>query len=180
MENPNNYPLAKSGRRLGSLSILLICIATIGTAYPATEPDDFPPPLKTISRSEREQMDSARNFTELLRRANALMDSRLRNAERAISSGDEMQMFFELGAFHGLMDETLARLLVYDGVRRNSSQISNLRRFEIALRGYPSRIELIRRRSFEFDIYIMSLQRDLRDARSRALDPLYVAPSTTR
>jgi hypothetical protein len=46
------------------------------------------------------------------------------------------------------------------------------------LRSFPPRIELIRRNIFDpdFDSYITSLQSEIRDARSRALDPMFVKP----
>lgn len=107
-----------------------------------------------------------------------MMNTRLAAAESAIASGDEMRMFFELGAFQGLIEDTLRTLLEYDGVKRTSSQISNLKRFEVTVRGFPPRIEMIRRKTydFEFDAYISDLQVQIRDARSRALDPMFVRP----
>jgi hypothetical protein len=160
--------------RPGMLSAACLFLSMFGTSHAEQKSDDFPPPLKTISESERAQLQSSRNISEELRRANVMMQARLTSAESAIAGGDEIRAFFELGAFHGLMDHILERLLIYDEVKRTSSQISNLKRFEITLRGYPARIELIRRRSFEFDSYILSLQRDIRDARAKALEPMFL------
>jgi len=158
------------------LSAACLLLSMFGSSYAADPSNDFPPPLKTLSESERSRLLTARNASEELRQATLMMQARLAAAESAIAQGDEIRAFFELGGFHGLMDHMLDRLLTYDGVKRTSSQISNLKRFEITLRGFPARIELIRRRSFEFDSYIMSLQRDIRDARSKALDPMFIKP----
>ena len=142
------------------------------------QPSDFPPPIKTLSESDRKFLEGAPNNSERLKRTASLMNSRLSAAEAAVATGDDTRMFFELGIFHGLIEQTLLKLLEYDGVKRTSSQLSNLRRFEIMLRGFPPRIELIRRRTFdlEIDSYITSLQSEIRDARSRALEPMFIKP----
>lgn len=158
------------------LAVTCVLLSFVFGVRSQSVPDEFPPPLKTISESEEARLRSSRNQTEELRITRDLMEARLTAAESAIRSGDELGMFFELGAFHALMERMLERLLDSKSAKRSSSQISNLKRFEMTLRGYPSRIELIRRRSFEFDSYINDLQLEIRRARTRSLEPMFVAP----
>jgi hypothetical protein len=156
--------------------ILLVMTLLSGSVTATTF--DFPPPIKSISESDRRFLEAAPNISERLKRASSLMNARLSAAESSVANGDEIRMFFELGIFHGLLDDTLRNLLEYDGKKRTSSQLSNLKRFEMLLRSFPPRIELIRRNIFDpdFDSYITNLQSEIRDARSRALDPMFVKP----
>lgn len=158
------------------LAVVVVLLSFVFGVRSQSVPDEFPPPLKTISESEEARLRSSRNQSEELRITRDLMEARLKAAESAIRSGDELGMFFELGAFHALMERILDRLLDSKAEKRSSPQISNLKRFEMILRGYPSRIELIRRQSFEFDSYINDLQLEIRRARSRSLEPMFVTP----
>lgn len=173
---PNNLGHRNDFKVRLPLAVTCVVLSLVCGVRSQMLPDESPPPLKTISESELARLSSSRNQSEELRITRDLMEARLTAAESAIRSGDELGMFFELGAFHGLMEHMLERLLDSKGTRRNSSQISNLKRFEMILRGFPSRIELMRRQSFEFDSYIKDLQIEIRNARSRALEPMFVSP----
>jgi len=162
----------------GKIFFEMLLVITLLSASVNAATAEFPPPIKTLSESDQRFLEAAPNISERLKRASSLMSARLSAAESAVANGDEIRMFFELGIFHGLVDDTLLKLLQYDGKKRTSVQLSNLKRFEMILRSFPPRIELIRRRTFDpdFDSYITSLQSDIRDARSRALDPMFVRP----
>jgi hypothetical protein len=81
-------------------------------------------------------------------------------------------MFRELGGFHALMDDALEFL---GGNQKMTGKVlNNFKRFEIGLRRFTPRLELIRRNlpvSHEF--YLRSLLKQLRDARTKATEPLF-------
>jgi hypothetical protein len=70
------------------------------------------------------------------------------------------------------MDDTLDFL--FDNSKRSGGVLNNFKRFEIVLRTFAPRIGLIRREiPLEYDPYLKSLVRYLRDARAKAVEPLF-------
>jgi hypothetical protein len=155
----------------------LLVIASLFAAASAgaqTDDDDVamaPPPLKTISRSERDQLDREKGIKSRTKLALELMDGRLKRAENSLA-GDVEQTFAELGIFHALMDDTLSFL---GGNGRPSKKVlANLKRFEIGLRKFTPRLELIRREvPLTHEFYVRSLLKQLREARTKATEPLF-------
>ncbi|MBA2378464.1 MAG: hypothetical protein H0V76_02680, partial [Blastocatellia bacterium] len=82
------------------------------------------------------------------------------------------EAFVELGAFHAIMDDALDSLGANE--RMTHRVLTNFKRFEIGIRRFNPRLELIRREfpgSHEY--YVRSLIGHLRDARTRATEPLF-------
>jgi len=101
----------------------------------------------------------------------ALMSSRLSKAEELNAKNQYPAMYNELGGFHALMDDTLEFL---ETAPRKDKTLDNLKRFEMTLRSFAPRLGLIRREiPTEYDHYVRSLLRYLRDARTRAIEPLF-------
>lgn len=159
---------------MGRQAFTLTCVlmSTILSASAQTVSQDDPPPLKAITWTELDRLKSAEDLGDELKITQSLIESRLGAAEGALRSGNELRMFLELGVFHALIERILERLLENQGSKLSGSQISNLKKLEMLLRSYPPRIELMRRRSFEFDSYLGRLQVFVRDSRSRALEPM--------
>ena len=145
-------------------------------AQPPTEDEDFdpnaaPPPVKVVSNSERSQLDSKQDLKDRTKLALALMSTRLSKAEELNAKGEFTELYNELGGFHALMDDTLEFL---EGAPRKDKTLDNLKRFEMTLRSFAPRLGLIRRElPSEYDHYVRSLIRYLRDARSKAIEPLF-------
>lgn len=141
----------------------------------AQVPDDIvpaPPPLKIIPKETRELLDRHTAVKERTKLALQLMEARVAAAEAANNADDLEQTFAELGVFHALMDDTLSFL---GASRRPSGKVlDNLKRFELGLRKFTPRLELIRREMpITHEVYIKSLLRQLRDARTKATEPLF-------
>jgi hypothetical protein len=158
--------------------VLILSVSAISQAPedPAVDPNLrvrlAPPPLKLISRQDRERLDretGVRNRTQLALR---IMDERLKAAE-ALRDTDRMNdLYTELGSFHAIMDDTLDFLENFDQSPRRV--LDNFKRLEIGLRRFTPRLELIRRYvPTTHEHYVQSLIRQLRDARTRATDQLY-------
>ena len=134
--------------------------------------DAAPPPVRLMSKEERSQLSSETDIKDRTKLALTLMNARLTRAEEFNSKGDFTQMYNELGGFHALMDNTLNFL--YGNSRGRDSVLNNFKRFEIGLRAFGPRIGVIRREiPLEFDPYLKSLIRYLRDARTKAVEPLF-------
>mgnify|MGYP007106197188 CR=1 FL=1 len=108
------------------------------------------------------------------------MSARLKNAEGFVGKDQHDEVYRELGAFHGLMDNTLEFL---DGSDRDSNKVlNNYKRFEMGLRQFRPRLELIRREiPLNYEPYVRNLIGYLRDTRAKAVEPMFgdtVAPRT--
>ena len=139
-----------------------------------------PPPLKVLSKSERQQLDAEPKVKDHTKLALALMDARLKAAEAENAKQEYRAMFTELGHFHALMDHTL--IFLTKGQSNSGRVLSNLKRLEIGLRGFMPRLEVIRRDlPLEFEHYVRALMKLTREARTRAVEPFFadtVAPNT--
>lgn len=153
-------------------------LAAAAVAQPPTPDDDVefdpnaaPPPVRAMSNIERTQLDGQQGLKDRTKLALALMSSRLSKAEEFNAKNDHTAMYSELGGFHALMDDTLEFL---EAAPRKEKTLDNLKRFEMTLRGFAPRLALIRREiPAEYDHYVRVLLKYLRDARSKAIEPLF-------
>lgn len=134
--------------------------------------DTVPPPLKTVSKAEISMLDASKDVKKRTQTALELMAARLKQAEMFIAQENLDQMYKELGGFHGLMDNTMAFL---NGSDRDSGRVlNNFKRFEIGLRQFRPRLELIRRDiPSNYEPYVRNLIMYVRDARTKAVEPLF-------
>ncbi len=153
------------------LSTLYSLLSTSAAAQD-DPPDSAPPPLKAISKDERRTLDSEtipkmRTATDL-----RLMDARIADAEKQNAAKDFDAMYKDLGAFQYLIDDGLIFLKGLDP--HDKKMLDYYKRFEIGLRGFTPRIELIRRElPTEYEPYLGHLLKYVREAREKALDPMF-------
>lgn len=157
---------------LFTFSLLALAFCHASASAQTVEPDTVPPPAKIVSRDVREKLESEPDDKKRTALALAFMDTYLKQAEAELGKEEFAGVYRELGGFHFLMDTTLAHLLYNeDG---SSKSLGNLKRFEIGLRAFAPRLELIRRElPSNYEPYVMRLLRYLRDSRSKAIDPLF-------
>ena len=149
----------------------LLC-AVSAFAQPEEPRDSEPPPLKMISKSEKTRLEAVTEVKERTTLAIALMEVRLKSAEDLNAKESYTEMFTELGGFHGLIDHTLNFLNRNDNGSRKV--LNNFKKFEISLRGFLARIENIRRElPLKYEFYVRGLVKQVRDARTRAVEPLF-------
>lgn len=162
-------------RLLASHSLLLLVALTVstGAAGQNTNDDEIaPPPLRLISQVEKSRLAAETDVKRRTKLGLELMDARLRQAELFDTNDDHDQMFIQLGAFHGLMDNMLEFLNKSD--KDSGKVLNNFKRFEIGLRGFTPRLELIRRDlPLKYEQYIRILIRNLRSTRAKAIEPLF-------
>ena len=124
-----------------------------------------------MTPGERSQLDSKQDLKERTKLALALMSSRLSRAEELNARSEFTEMYGQLGGFHALMDDTLEFL---ENAPKRDKTLDNLKRFEMTLRTFAPRLGLIRRElPDEYDHYVRILIKYLRDARSKAIEPLF-------
>jgi len=161
-------------------ALIVVCVTSFDTAAQSIPNDIAPPPLRTVSKDELALLDAARDVKKRTQTALELMTLRLKQAEAMIVKDDLDQMYKELGGFHGLMDNTLTYLDKSD--QDNRKVLNNYKRFEIGLRQFRPRLEVIRRDiPARYEPYVQNLIKYVREARARAVEPLFgdsVVPRT--
>lgn len=131
-----------------------------------------PPPLKVLSADERKQLNATIDVKKRTKLALDLMEHRIKSAERLRASSEYDAMFKELGGFQAIIDDTLEFLFISD--KDKKKVIFNFKRFEIGLRFFSPRLELLRREvPPQYQAYIRELILDVRDARAKAIEPLF-------
>ena len=176
------YRRASQSFFLAAITASVIVISA-GTGVRAQDepfdPNAAPPPIKRMSADEEKQLQSAENPNDRVKRAVDLMDARLNSAEANASAAEYAQMYRNLGAFQAIMDDTIDYL--YKALADRKKVFDSFKRFEIKLRGFAPRLALIRREiPQEFDPYVRNLLKYLREARSKAVEPLFGDPPTPR
>lgn len=155
-----------------ALSIMLFSTTTATYAQSSQTDDLAPPPMRLVSKGERSQLDASIDPKRRVELALMLMAGRMKRAETLKAGEDFENMFLELGGFHGLMDNTLDYLEREN--RRRGKVLNYFKKYEMGLRGFTPRLELIRRDlPTRYEPYIKTLLRYLRDARSKAIEPFY-------
>ena len=156
------------------LFVLILSVGFLATQIRAQDdPDDLlPPPLRVISKDEKSRLDLDSEVKSRTKLALELMSGRLAAAEKKLSTSSFDEMMSDLGGFEALLDNHLEFLTRNDN--DSSRVLDNFKRFEIGLRSFVPRIETIRRELPQrFEQLVRSVGKYLRDARTRALEPMF-------
>lgn len=131
-----------------------------------------PPPVKFISKEEKSALAGSSDIKDRTKLAIDLMEARLKKAETLNTSESYSDALNELGSFTALMNDTLKFLNNKDDGR--GKVMTTFKRFEMALRTFTPRLELIRRELPErFEYHVRTMLRSVRDARSKAIEPFF-------
>ncbi len=165
---------------LFTFAFLLLSVSVNAQDESENIPEDLAPPaLKIISKEEKSALAGISDVKDRTKLALDLMEARLKKAEALKMQESFSDVLTELGSFQALMDDTLKFL------NRNADGrgkvMSTYKRFEMSLRAFMPRLELIRREvpdSYEY--HVRKLLRTVRDTRAKAVEPLFstsVVPS---
>ncbi len=151
--------------------ILISCFST-SFAQEAEVDEIAPPPLKILSKSEKKQLEDVADVKKRTILALQLMELKLKKIEALDDQNEFAKMYEELGGFHALMDYTLDFL--YRNNSGNRKNLSNFKRYEMGLRAFPPRIEIIRRElPVKYESYLRELLKFIRETRSKAVEPFF-------
>jgi hypothetical protein len=151
---------------------LLFSVALTYAQPPEDLSQTAPPPPKILSKEEKDLLSSQPDSKKYTKTALELMEARMKRAEEADSRNDFETLFTELGGFHALMDHSLDFLLKRHGDGKKA--FNDFKRYEQGIRGFTPRLELIRRDlPIKYEYYVRVLVRYLREARSKAIDPMF-------
>ena len=160
--------------RLKLIFVVLLMAGTSVSAQGQPEIDDdvAPPPLKILSQDEKSKLGAEVEVKRRTKLALDFMEARLKQAETFHAAQSYDDMFAQLGAFNGLMDNMLEFLT--KGDRDSGKVLNNFKRFEIGLRGFTPRLQVIHHDvPTRYERYVRNLIRHLRAARTKAIEPLF-------
>lgn len=131
-----------------------------------------PPPLQIISKEEKKQLGDETDIKKRTKLSLLLIENRLKKAEELNAAQRFREMFDELGAFQALIANTFDFLNRRDNGR--SDILSGFKRFEMSLRSFLPRLELIRRDlTPQYEPFVRSLVKYVRETRGKAVEPFF-------
>jgi hypothetical protein len=154
--------------------ILLITALNAATSgqEPHRTPDISPPPLKTIPRVERSQIDEADDSKSRVKITLALAETHLTDAEARTSQNDFPGASAAIGMYGALIEDVFAFLKTH---KADSNKTRDLyKRVELALRAQGPRLTAMRRSTpAEYSVWIKEIEEFARNGRTEALNSFY-------
>ena len=164
--------IAFYGSRSICALVFVIAMAGMARSQGVVEDNLAPPPLRVMSADEKTRLTAEGEVKRRTKLALELMDLRLKQAEKFDAAEDYDPMYVELGAFHGIMDNMLEFL--NKGDKESGKVLNNFKRFEIGLRGFIPRLEMMRHdMPIRYEHYLRSLGKSIRAARTKAVENLF-------
>jgi hypothetical protein len=163
-------------RGLTSLSCGILLCAVSGSALAQEQPRSpqmpAPPPMRSVSRAERDQLDGSRDPKSRVRTTIDLAVEHLARAESLTLEKEFAHASEELGGYLGLIDDAVKFI---GGLVRDKSSTRDLyRHLDIALRNHIPRIAVMRRSTpVEYALNLKAAEEFARSTRADALDSFY-------
>lgn len=174
-----NTQISKAGnsirnfnRRLLVLTLVSLCLFLTVKAQDDKPKDLVPPPLNVISKEEKSRLEAERDIKKHTQLAIELMEARLVKATDFADKKEYKESLDQLGSFQAILRSA------FNFLKRNDDGskkvLNNYKRFEINLRGFMPRLELIRRdMPIKYSYHVRTLMKYVRDARADAVEPLF-------
>jgi hypothetical protein len=156
------------------LLLTAICLPLSAAAQTADdEPKDLVPPSpKMFSQEEKKQLEAQNDAKKRTELSLDFMEARLKKAETATTEEDYRAALDALAGFHALLDDSLKFLARNNN--ENRKVLNSFKTLEITLRKQTPRLEVVRRgMPFKYGWYVQRLIKAVRDARSKAVEPLF-------
>jgi len=139
---------------------------------PSPTPLTAPPPLKVISKEERQQLDQAKDIKERLKLSIEFSGAHLTRAEQLTMQTEYEAASNEVGSYHALIEDALENL---SALKQDSNKTRDLyKRLEMQLRADGPRLTAMRRVTpLEFAVWIKKVEDFAREGRTEALNSFY-------
>lgn len=156
----------------GALLLAALSVPVTANQDPRGPDQTAPPPLKFISRTERTQLDSAKDPKARLRTTLELAESHLVIAETKTSEHDYDAAASGVGRYWALVEDALVFLKTQ---KADSNKTRDLyKRLELTLRAQGPRLTSIRRGTpAEYSVWIKDIEDFARKGRTEALNSFY-------
>ena len=154
---------------------VLVTLAFGATAFaqdPQPSPDVAPPPMRTIPRPERIQIDDADDPKSRLKITITLAETHLASAEANNSKADYPAAAAAIGRYWGLLEDVFGFLKT---LKLESNKTRDLyKRLELTLRAHGPRLVALRRSTpAEYSVWIKEVEEYARNGRTEALNSFY-------
>ena len=148
-------------------------LVTCALGQPAQGPRlPAPPPMRFVSRTERSQLDAAKDPKSRLRSTIKLAEERLIRAENLTTQKAYEEASMELGGYLGLIGDL--RAFIATLVRDKGSTRDMYKHLEIAVRLHIPRIAVMRRSTpASYALHLKDAEEYVKDTRAEALDSFY-------
>ena len=160
-----------------SAGAILLVLAPLSYAVnrsqdPSAAQMPAPPPLRFVTRYEREQLGGAKDAKDRIRINIELAEAHLLRSEELSNARRHDAALMELGSYMALIDDAMTFL---GGMKRDSNRTRDLyKRLELALRAHGLRLAGIRRVTpAEYAVQIKAAEEFARNVRTDALDSFY-------
>ena len=131
-----------------------------------------PPPMRFVSRTERSQLDAAKDPKTRLRSTIKLAEERLIRAENLTGQKAFDEASIEIGGYLGLIGDLRAFIATLD--RDKGSTRDMYRHLEFPLRLHIPRLAVMRRSTpAAYALHLKDAEEYIKDTRSEALDSFY-------
>jgi len=139
---------------------------------PSPTPLTAPPPLKVITKEERQQLDQAKDIKERLKLSIEFSGAHLTHAEQLTMQTEYEAASNEVGSYHALIEDALENL---SAMKQDSNKTRDLyKRLELQLRADGPRLTAMRRVTpLEFAVWIKKVEDFAREGRTEALNSFY-------
>jgi hypothetical protein len=154
---------------------MLIITALASAAFaqePRPQQDIAPPPLRTISREEREQINAERDQKDRVKLTIKLANAHLATAEAETTKQDYDKAALAAGRYWALIENAFDFLKT---LKLDSNKTRDLyKRVELTLRAHGPRLATIRRSTpVEYSVWIKEIEDLARSGRTDALNSFY-------
>lgn len=156
-----------------AIILVLLAASPLLAQKPATPTPEgvVPPPLNLISKEERTKLEAETKLKKRTKLALEFMDARLAKSEESLGREEFQESLDQLGRFQALIRLTAGTL------KRNEERkgsFKNYKRFEMTLREFIPRLELIyRKMPYKYGYHVGRMIDFVRDVRENALDTFY-------
>lgn len=152
--------------------VLFSCAVLFAQIDDSPMPDDVaPPPLKTISKDEKDVLASESGVKNRTITFINLLEARLRKAEESSAQEDFGGSLAQFGVYQGLLENMIGFLTAEN---KSDKALGGFKRLELTLRAHNIRIENVRRAMpFKYAYHVLRLQKFIRKSRAQATESLF-------
>jgi hypothetical protein len=163
-------------RHAWSIFLLSFSICALSTSALTQQPKiprmPVPPPMRFVTRSERSELDSARDPKARLRATLTLSEGHLQRAEALTNDKKFDAAAAELGEYLGLIGDMRSFIATLPPDKGSTRDI--YRHFEFSVRVHIPRLAVMRRDTpADYSINIKDAEEYIKDTREEALDSFY-------
>jgi len=154
--------------------VMLICVLSTSafSQQPKIPGMPAPPPMRFVTRSERSELDSARDPKARLRATLTIAEGHLQRAETFTADKKFDAAAAELGEYLGLIGDMRSFVATLNTDKASTRDIN--RHFEFSVRLHIPRLAVMRRDTpAEYASNIKDAEEYIKDTRAEALDSFY-------